>query len=159
MFLKRLNEFRRTLAFRLTLWYAGIFTLSSCLAFLFFYVLIADFIQERTDQELLRQVKDFSQILNLRGVETVKRVAVREAQAAGEKKVFFRLLYANGSVFSSSNMSYWQTIDIGQNAIRQLINGSPPVFETINVFGHDHKVRVLYGMLSPQVILQLGISM
>ncbi len=159
MFLKRLNEFRRTLAFRLTLWYAGIFTLSSCLAFLFFYVLIADFIQERTDQELLRQVKDFSQILNLRGVETVKRVAVREAQAAGEKKVFFRLLYANGSVFSSSNMSYWQTIDIGQNAIRQLINGSPPIFETINVFGHDHKVRVLYGMLSPQIILQLGISM
>jgi hypothetical protein len=31
-----------------------------------------------------------------------------ESQAAGEKKIFFRLLYASGVAFSSSNMSYWQ---------------------------------------------------
>jgi type VI protein secretion system component VasF len=44
-----------TLAFRLTLWFAGIFALCSCVAFLLFYALITTVLQERTDQELLHQ--------------------------------------------------------------------------------------------------------
>ncbi len=104
---KRIN-LRNTLAFRLTLWYAGIFTVSSCVAFLLFYILITSFIQERTDQELLSQVNRFSTLLVTEGFEAVKNDAVIEAQAAGIKKVFFRLLSLKGQVFSSSNISYWK---------------------------------------------------
>jgi signal transduction histidine kinase len=39
-FLKRLLDLRSTVAFRLTLWYAGIFTVSLCAAFLIFYTLV-----------------------------------------------------------------------------------------------------------------------
>ena len=108
--LKNLPRFRHSLAFRLTLWYAGIFTLSSCIAFLFFYFLITSVIRERTDQDLSEQAGRFSTLLSIDGIDEVKRLAVIEAQAAGERKIFFRLLSLRGEVFSSSNMSYWRDI-------------------------------------------------
>ena len=51
MYLKKINKARHTLAFRLTFWYAGIFMLTSCVAFFFFYFLITSVIQDRTDQD------------------------------------------------------------------------------------------------------------
>ena len=155
---KRIN-FRNTLAFRLTLWYAGVFTVSSCVAFLLFYILVTSFIQERTDRELLSQVNRFSTLLVAEGVEAVKNDAVIEAQAAGIKKVFFRLLSLNGQVFSSSNISYWKDIDINETAIKELLQDGSHVFETITFPGHKDKVRMLYALLSPSIILQVGQAM
>ena len=89
MSLKRLLRLRNTLAFRLTLWYAGIFTVSSCVAFLLFYTLITSVIRERTDQELLGQAREFSTVLAARGLDAVKNLAMIEAQAAGVQKGIF----------------------------------------------------------------------
>jgi heavy metal sensor kinase len=159
MSLKKQLNLRNTLAFRLTLWYGGIFTVSSCVAFLLFYTLITSFIREQTDQELLSQVNRFSTLLSAEGVEAVKGVAVIEAQAAGVKKVFFRLLSLNGQAFSSSNMSYWKDILISETALRELLRGSSHVFETISIRDRQEKVRILYAMISPSIILQVGQAM
>jgi len=155
---KRIN-LPNTLAFRLTLWYAGIFTVSSCVAFLLFYILITSFIQERTDQELLNHVNRFSTLLVTEGFEAVKNDAVIEAQAAGIKKVFFRLLSLEGQVFSSSNMFYWKDININETAIRELLQGNSHVFETITIRDYKDKVRILYSFLNPSIILQVGQAM
>ena len=116
MFLKntvdRLNTMGHTLAFRLTLWYASIFTLSACLAFLIFYLMITSLFQERIDRDLLKQVGVFRAMLNAEGVDAVERLAEREVQASGERKIFFRLLYPTGISFSSSNMSFWRDIGV-----------------------------------------------
>ncbi len=84
MSLKKIPRFRNTLAFRLTLWYAGIFTVCSCIAFLLFYTLITSVTRERTDQELLSQARQFSAVLATRSLEAVEDFAVLEAQAAGD---------------------------------------------------------------------------
>jgi heavy metal sensor kinase len=148
-----------TLAFRLTLWYAGIFALCSCVAFLLFYTLIATVLQDRTDQELLAQAQRFSALLAGDGIGAVNNSAVIEAQAAGEKKVFFRLLNLTGETFSSSNMSYWKDIDVDVGAIAKLLRGSGPVLETISVPNRADELRILYAMLSPSVIVQVGQAM
>ena len=159
MFLKKIIDLRHTLALRLALWYAAIFTVSTGVAFLFFYLLITSVIRERTDEELLNQVGQLSTILNLQGIDAVKQVAVLEAQAAGVKKIFFRLLHSSGDVFSSSNMSYWQNIGIHRSAVRSLLTGQNHVFETIVIPDRKHKIRILYGIIGPGIILQLGQSM
>ena len=156
---KKMLSFRNTLAFRLTLWYAGIFTISSCIAFLLFYTLITSVIRERTDQELLSQARQFSTVLATRGLEAVEDLAVLEAQAAGVKKVFFRLLYPNGQAFSSSNMAYWKDIGVQTRAVEELLRGDRPVFDTIVLRDRKEQVRVLYALLVPGVILQVGQSM
>lgn len=156
MSLGNLISLRHTLAFRLTVWYAAVFTISSCLAFLFFYLLITSVIQERTDRELAEQVSQFSALLSLRGIDGVRSAAILEAQAAGEKKIFFRFLQRNGQVFLSSNMSYWQNIPVDRKAIQRLLGGQRPVLETIKVPGRKQRVRILYDFIAPSVILQLG---
>ena len=114
--------------------------------------------RDRTDQELLAGNR-FSTLLVTEGFEAVKNDAVIEAQAAGIKKVFFRLLSLKGQVFSSSNISYWKDININETAIRELLQGSSHIFETITIPDHKDKVRILYAFLSPSIILQVGQAM
>jgi heavy metal sensor kinase len=159
MFLKRINSIRHTLAFRLTLWYAGIFMLTSCVAFLFFYFLITSVIRDRTDQDLLGEARTLSSILKVQGMKAVRRQIIFEAQAAGEKKIFFRLLSLDGQEFSSSNMSYWRDIGVGKAAIEQLIGKNRPVFNTVSLPDRKHNIRVLYAIVGRNIILQLGQSM
>jgi heavy metal sensor kinase len=159
MSLRKLLRLRNTLAFRLTIWYAGIFTVSSCVAFLLFYTLITSVIRDRIDQELHGQVSRFSTLLSHEGIEAVKNDTIIEAQAAGVKKVFFRLLRLNGEVFSSSNMSYWKDIGIDGAAIGELIRGNNFVFVTSVIPDRKDKVRILYAMLSPTMIVQVGQAM
>jgi heavy metal sensor kinase len=147
---------RNTLAFRLTLWYAGIFTVSSCIAFLLFYTLITSVIQDRNDEELLNQANRFATLYSTKGVDEVAKTAVLEAQAAGVRKVFFRLLSPSGEIFSSSNMSYWNNIAIRPEAIRGLLTGAENVFETIVIPNRKDEVRVLYVVLGPGIIMQIG---
>ena len=159
MFLKKINSIRHTLAFRLTLWYAGIFMLTSCVAFLFFYFLITSVIRDRTDQDLLGEARTLSSILKVQGMKAVRRQIIFEAQAAGEKKIFFRLLSLDGQEFSSSNMSYWRDIGVGKAAIEQLIGENRPVFNTVRLPDRQHNIRVLYAIVGHNIILQLGQSM
>ncbi|HET6516368.1 MAG TPA: ATP-binding protein [Thermodesulfovibrionales bacterium] len=159
MCFRKLLNLRSTLAFRLTIWYAGIFTVSSFVAFLLFYTLILSVIRERTDQELLSQVNRFSVLLSKEGIAAVENATIIEAQAAGVKKVFFRLLQPDGQVYSSTNVSYWQDIGIERAAIQELLQGNAPVFETTVIPHRKDKVRILYAMLSPTMILQVGQAM
>jgi heavy metal sensor kinase len=156
MFLGKILKLGSTLAFRLTLWYAGIFAVCSCVAFLLFYTLITSVLQERIDQELLGQAQRFSALLATEGIEAVNNSAVIEAQAAGVKKVFFRLLNLTGDAFSSSNMSYWKDIGVNVGAIEPLLRSSGPVFETVVIPNRSEQVRILYARLSPTIIVQIG---
>ena len=156
---QKITDIRHTLAFRLTLWYAGIFMLSAGVAFFFFYLLITSVMRQQTDQALSSEIRTFSSILSTQGPEAVKRQAFLQAQAAGEKKIFFRLLYITGQVFSSSNMSYWRDIGINRAAVNRLLDGRVPIFDTVNIPDRKHKIRVLYAVIGPGMILQLGQSM
>jgi heavy metal sensor kinase len=156
---RKLFSRRNTLAFRLTLWYAGIFTVSSCIAFLLFYTLIISVIRERSDEELLNQANRFATLYATEGINEVAKSAVIEAQAAGVRKVFFRLVSPEGEIFSSSNMSYWINIAVRPEAIRALLQGAHQAFETIVISNRKDEVRVLYVMLSPGIIMQIGQTM
>ncbi len=156
---RKLFSQRNTLAFRLTLWYAGIFTVSSCIAFLLFYTLITSVIRERSDEELLNQANRFATLYATEDINEVAKSAVIEAQAAGVRKVFFRLVSPEGEIFSSSNMSYWINIAVRPEAIRALLQGAHQAFETIVIPNRKDEVRVLYVMLSPGIIMQIGQTM
>jgi heavy metal sensor kinase len=159
MSLSRMIDFRRSLALRLTLWYAGMFTISSAVAFLMFYLLITAVLRQQIDTELVKQVDQLSAVLNLRGVEAVKEAAVLEARAGGLRKIFIRLLSPGGEVFSSTNMDYWRNIGISRRAVEQLVGGRRYLFDTLRVEGHAYRIRILYAVIGPGIVLQVGQSM
>lgn len=149
-------RFPRTLAVRLTLWYGSVFILSTGLAFVLFYLLMTNLLLDRTDQELLSQARTLQTVFEARNLAAVKEVMIREAKAAGERKVFFRLLYIDGSAFSSTNMTAWKKMGVSRIAIRHLLEGKHRVLDTVIEPDARQEIRVLYTVIGPGVILQLG---
>ena len=162
MYLKKVLRLRRTLAFRLTLWYAAIFAISSSGAFLVFYLSNISLIREDTDQGLLNELTEFSGLLASERIDAVKRVASLEAESEGLDKMFYRIFTMRGELISASDMSYWGNIGIGRTPLKKLKEStSAPthVFETLTVPEHKHKARILYAIIGPDTVLQIGFSL
>ncbi|SDU35739.1 sensor histidine kinase [Desulfobacula phenolica] len=148
-----------TIAFRLTLWFTGIFSICSSFAFVLFYFLATQTLQTQIDQELLDNAAKFSAVIRRNGLMGARELAVVEAQAAGEKMIFFRLVYPTGEVFASSHMSYWKHVHVSKHVLQRLISNKDNVFETVRVPSTPKKARILYSYVAVNAILQTGIAM
>jgi heavy metal sensor kinase len=107
----------------------------------------------------LAEVRSFSSVMLRQGIEAVKRQAVLESQAAGEKKIFIQLVYPDGRVFSSSNMSYFSNIPVATEAISRMLAQGEPLFATVSSPDRNHEIRVVYALLGPGLIVHLGRAM
>jgi heavy metal sensor kinase len=159
MFFEKFRKLWRTLAFRLTLWYAGIFVLSSLAAFLVFYVSFSSVTRWRTDRELSNEITEFSFLFTSQGMGAVKANIALEAESQGVKEVFFRVVTPDGKELASSNLSPWKSLPVDGTAVKRIAGGSGRVFLTLTVPGLRHNVRVAYGSLGPGAIMQIGQSL
>jgi heavy metal sensor kinase len=159
MFFAKLSELWRTLAFRLTLWYALFFVFSAAVVFMLFYMLIAAVIEKRTDDDLLTRRNELAGIYVVQGLDMLQRTAAFQAQAVGEKKMFLRLFYKSGVVFYSSNMAFWKDIGINRSAVEALLVSGKHVFVTHALPGKDYHARVIYARISSTIIIQMGYAM
>lgn len=159
MSLRKILKIRQTLAFRLTLWYAMIFTVSSFAVFLIFYINMSSVVQGRTDKELLEDLAEFSSILKLNRENSLETEMKIEAESDGVERIFFRLLDTKGEEIASSNMSSWKGAGIGRTALKRIEKGEGPIFETLSLNGRKYHVRILYGAIGPGKIMQIGTSL
>ena len=159
MSLKKILKIKNTLAFRLTLWYATIFTISSLGAFVILYVIISHVIEGRTDQELLNDIAELSYTLELKGDDSFRTQLRIEAESNGVEKIFLRLLDPMENEIAASNMSSWKGVVINKSALTRVISGEKHVIETLSIPGRPYKVRMIYGTAGPGKILQIGTSL
>jgi signal transduction histidine kinase len=159
MSLKKILKIRRTLAFRLTFWFAIVFTVSSLVAFSIFYILISKVIQEHTDQALLKEMAEVSSILKSKGEGSFVAEMSIEAEAEGVGNIFFRLLDPTGHEIAATNMSSWKGVGVDRNALERVKGGETHVFEMISVPGQMYKARIAYGAVAPGRFLQIGFSL
>jgi len=162
MYLKKVFRLRRTLTFRLTLWYAVIFAISSFGLFLAFYLSSVSLIRNDTDQELLNELDEFSGLLASGGLDAVKRAALLEAESEGIDRMFYRIFTMRGGLLSASDMSYWGDIGIGRTPLKKLresASAATHVFETLAIPEHKHEARILYAIIGPDTLLQIGFSL
>lgn len=148
-------KIRHTLAFRLTLWYALIFTISFWGACIFSYILITTVLHKRMDQDLLNEAKEFASLLALKGEEELKTAIILESESEGVTKIFFRLMSRDGTQICSSDLSSWGFVSY-VSALKKINNGSERVFETLPVPQTPYKARILYSVIDPGKILQIG---
>lgn len=154
-------RFLSTIAARLTLWYAGIFILSTTIVLLLLYFLTTSLIRNIVDKDLIANKDNFKIILSERGIDAVVQNTIDETRAAGEKKIFFRIIKSDGSMFYSSSMDYWKDIGIDKNAIKIILHsqGTHDAFDTVKVTKHLFEIRILYFWLDQNFIMQIGYSM
>ncbi len=159
MSLKKTLKPPNTLAFRLTVWYAGIFTVSVFIAQIAFYLLITSVIQARVNEALSADVKELASFIAAEGTDKLKAEIDREAVSEGVEKIFIRVLSPDGNELAATDMSYWGRVAASPYALRQLKNGVDCVFETITIPEHEHQIRVVYSVIWPGIILQMGESL
>jgi heavy metal sensor kinase len=153
MFLKKLTEHYHTLSFRLTLWYAGIFTLSSFAVFLILFLSVESLIYGRMDKELAEDAEEFSSVLNSEGNAALINEVLEEAETEDTEEIFYRLIRADGSEIVASDMSSWENIP----PVPVIRLGNEPVFETISLPGKPYNIRVIYVKIAPDIIFHAGI--
>ena len=158
MFFEKILRSKRTFASRLTFWYAGVFLFSSVAVFLISYLMIASALHERTDLELLIEVKELESLYELKGIGEVKQSMGIEAESEGTENVFLRLVERSGEEFFFPDPSKWGNGDLGRESVKQVRDRREQVFETLPLPSRKHRVRVLTSSIGPGEILQIGKS-
>lgn len=159
MSLERIISLKDSLSFRLTLWYALIFMISSLLVMFVFYQRVTTKAMKNTDQDIAEEMIEFSEVYKNGGVEGVKQGINLEASSEGPDEVFFRLVSDKGGIIASSDMAAWGKIDISKDLLAQALAGKDPVFETLNAPDHKYGTRSAYRLIGPSMVLQMGISL
>ncbi len=159
MLLKQIHNLRNTLSFRLTLWYAFIFTLTSLLALSIFYYHISQITMENTDDELLEEYREFAAIMVHEGTEELMSEFNTEIIEEAEESLYFRLLSPDGKILKSSDMTDFKGVTISKGALGALKNNEEYVIETLTVPGLEFDIQAIYGVITPSIIFNLGISL
>jgi signal transduction histidine kinase len=159
MFSRKRLRVTRKLAFRLTLWYAGIFSVSCFGALAVFYLATSSVIRYRTDLELLKDAREFSSTYRTEGMGGLKAAMMTEMESEGADNMFMRLVDRSGEAFVLPGASGWRDADQG-NAVRDRPSGEEGhYFETLVVEHHHYPFRLLTARLTPDTIIQIGQSM
>ncbi len=158
MFSRNLHRLRHTLAFRLTLWYAVIFSISFVLVFILFYLFTFAEIERKIDEELITELREYTLVLEKNGMREVAREVNTDSEAEGVSSVFYRILDPSGNVLLSSDLSAWKGLSLNRELFEKTVSSGEHVIETRWIRGLEHKSRILYGRIGPETYVQAGLS-
>jgi signal transduction histidine kinase len=159
MSLRKPTRLTGKLAFKLTLWYAVIFTVSCFGALIVFYVATVSIIRHRTDLELLKDAKEFSSAYTTKGIGELKAAMLTEMESEGAGNMFIRLVDRKGEDFTLPSGPDWGASDLGKASINRLNAGENYYFETLALPGRPYPFRVLTSSIAPDMIIQIGQSL
>ena len=110
MSLNRFKNFHRTLSFRLSLWFAVIFTASAAILFLLSYLLLSVSI-ERKDREIIQdRARQYAAIHQAGGVDGL-RVWIQRNETSEKQKLFVRLVNSRNAVLFITAPGEWIELD------------------------------------------------
>ncbi|MDX1762958.1 MAG: HAMP domain-containing sensor histidine kinase [bacterium] len=159
MSLKNIRKVGQSLAFRLALWYAAIFTLSSLAAFLLVYLVIGAIIQERTDDDLREDMAELAEVLHTQGLEALRAEIDQEVASDGTDAAFYRLLTPGGASILATDMSSWAGVEPDEQTLGKLNEETHGVLKTVTLAEHDYPARIIIGAIGAGQILQIGQSL
>jgi signal transduction histidine kinase len=147
------------LALRLTLWYGGVFSLTSALAFGLLLALVVSAIEENTDQGLREDAAELTALWRSLGQEGLESGIREEVRGEGADKVFFRLWDGAGRLLLSSDMSFWPGLDALPEIPDGLANIGDSRLTTLRLPGWEHPARSIHLRMSAERILQIAQSL
>ena len=153
MFLKSVTDFFRTVSFRLTLWYALLFGISSLVIFFLIYYSLSFRLRKQTDRELLSKAKEFTALYHEQGIKGLGPEFQREANSRGIGRVFFALITARGDILISSDMRAWRLKILPVKGLK-----NKPAFRTIFIHRH-RRARLISMPISNNRVLVCGVRL
>jgi heavy metal sensor kinase len=149
----------RSLAWRLTLWYAGVFAASSLLAFSLAYFLIVAHVRERTDEDLSGDIEEFVELLRTDGLGRVEEEMRLDTQGDQAEIEFYRLWSRDGSPVLATNLDEFPGLPAPAASLFQSVVGAEPVLATLDLPRREHSVRTASGAIANDYVLEIGESL
>ena len=148
----------RTVTFRIAVLYVMLSSAVAGVVFVMVYFTLMTDLMRRTDDELLKMVKELKQIHQTTGREGAYAELKILEDTQGVSRMFARILAADLSVIATSEMRAWTGVDIGG---RHLSDLAPDVarFRSIAIPNRHHKLRSVYLKTTDGVIYQVGYSL
>ncbi len=156
MSLKKTGNITNTLLFRLTVLYAGIFTLSTLLILILFYFKLHTVTMKDLDEEFLGEVDRYSTIMIEKGLEGVKNEIAGQAEREDPEEEFSRLLTFQGEVLISTDISSWGAVEKSESLETLRSGDAPYVFQSRDAPDTDYRARVITAPIGPDVVVQIG---
>lgn len=148
----------RSLALRLTLWYAAIFALSSIVAFALAYGLVASFVAQRTDDELSEDLRDLAVLFEQQGLEGVLREIALDTQGKDAEDVYFRLWSGDGRLLAATDLAAWPELQRAP-LLALPAPGQEPRLDRFDRESEGDSVRTAVGRIAQGVVLETGYSL
>lgn len=140
----------RSLAFRLTVWYAGIFLVITVLLFIVLYFLQSSLILRQTDQELKEKAHSIDTMIKNQGKYSLQEQDFLESRAASEKATFFRLVdHENVELATTTFVNPDELSFTKADIARLMSNSEKAYFQTVKLSNFAYPVRVGYFALNP----------
>jgi len=156
---KKKNNFFKTLAFRLTLLYMGLFVLSTVVAFASIYMLTSRALIEQVDEDLLGDVGEFTVLYTEEELEGLQEELTQEAGEDGEETVFFRVFDHEGQILFTTNLESWGNLEDTTSLAQHYKLEGEPLFKTIDMTGDEYKARTVLAPLTDTLLIQFGESL
>ena len=148
-----------SLALRLTLWYSGIFAVSCALALALVYVLIVATTQERRDEELDEDIADLASLYRTEGRARLEGEMRLDTAGVDAERAFFRLWTSDGRLLMATELAAFPQLARPPERVFGVGAGAEPVLATLDLPGREHRVRVVYGAISGDLVLEIGESL
>ena len=159
MLFEKISRFGRTLAFRLTVYYALIFTVSAGCALFVIYFMTSAVLDRNLDLDLRGDVEEYVDLLGEEGVDPLFKELQAETRYEGSENFFFRIVSAEGKEIIASDLSPWQGLEKSTDLAEKIKASSDELFfQTLNPLELEYEARVVYAKLTPEIYLQMGES-
>ncbi len=156
MFLKRLNRIRRTITFRLVLWYSGIFVLSTSFLFALAYVLLSSSMQQKEREDTHQKLEEYAAQYRLGGLEGMKKEVALEEKTGKEHFFFVRLAAPDNSTLFLDAPDQWSGYNL-EHLESGPVSGSAQWVRVQNRNG-ENSLEMESTVLADGVLLQVGKS-
>src|SRR3989441_5062337 len=107
MFLKRLSRIRKTITFRLILWYSAFFILSTSFLFLLAYFLLSSSVRRKDREETHQKLGEYAAQYQTGGIEALKNEVGLEGRSAREDPMFVRVVGPQNTMVFVNAPEHW----------------------------------------------------
>jgi signal transduction histidine kinase len=159
MLFEKIKQFIKTLAFRLTIYYAAIFTVSAVGALFVIYLVTSTVLLKNLDLDLQKDVEEYGYLLKEEGIKPLLKELQVEAANEGSENFFFRLISAEGKEILTSGLTTWQGLEEAMAVVEMIDTGRDEIFfQNISSPELEYEARVAYAKLAPGIYMQMGES-
>ncbi len=153
---KHLVSLRKTITFRLILWYSAFFILSTSFLFLLAYFLLSSSVRRKDREETHQKLGEYAAQYKTGGIDALKKEVSLEGGSVKEDPLFVRLIGPQNTTVFLNAPERWRDFDLTQLDGTSRSRNEQPVY--LQTRDREKGLEIESAVLSDGSVLQVGQS-